>query len=228
MGMPIASYSGMFGHSARLGTLDDAALIAGTEIATAMGWRRVEAISPGDKVLSFDHGMVPVREVIRHDPPEIGGQATPAALRPIRVAAGLVDNSDAFEVLPGSHVMIESDLAETLMGDPFVLVPAEALTSRAGVERAPLTAPPARLVTLVFDEDEIVFLRSGAMQLCARGGDMLEEMFEQGHAGPTAILDLAEARDFFALMDDEASAESPAIHRVAPRRSQRPPAWAIA
>ena len=35
-------------------------LVAGTRIATAMGWRAVEAIAVGDLVLTFDNGLQPV------------------------------------------------------------------------------------------------------------------------------------------------------------------------
>ncbi len=32
-------------------------MVAGTKVATEMGWRRVEGILPGDKVLTFDCGL---------------------------------------------------------------------------------------------------------------------------------------------------------------------------
>ncbi|MGC9420245.1 MAG: Hint domain-containing protein, partial [Rhodovulum sp.] len=38
---------------------------AGTEIATTLGWRTVETLQPGDRVLTFDHGSQPVRAVQR-------------------------------------------------------------------------------------------------------------------------------------------------------------------
>ena len=39
-------------------------LLAGTRVATAMGWRRVDAISEGDQILTFDNGLIPIREYL--------------------------------------------------------------------------------------------------------------------------------------------------------------------
>ena len=176
------------------------AVIKGTEIATAMGWKRVESLSPGDKVLTFDRGLCPLLDVVRHDPILLEeDQPTPASMRPIHVPEGIVGNEMDFDVLPGAYVMIESEVAEALLGDPFLLLPAAALTSRAGVEQATaFTAAPA-LVSLVFEQDEVIFLRRGGMQLCPARGAGLELIGTEGHAGPMAALDLAEARDFLAM-----------------------------
>ena len=40
-------------------------LMAGTRVASNLGWRAVEALAPGDLVLTFDNGMQPIAEVRR-------------------------------------------------------------------------------------------------------------------------------------------------------------------
>ena len=40
-------------------------IVAGTRIATEDGWRRVETISPGERVLTFDHGPRRVQQILR-------------------------------------------------------------------------------------------------------------------------------------------------------------------
>ncbi|GGL66700.1 Hint domain-containing protein [Wenxinia marina] len=187
----------------------DGAFIGGTVIATALGWRAVEALAPGDRVLTFDHGMVPLTDVIRGG---YGyGDAVPAigALRPLHVPAGAVSNETAFDVLPGAYLMIESDLAEELFGDPFVLLPARALEGFAGIAPAPVSGRPPSLVRLEFAEDEIVFLRSGGLHHCPKAGDFLQAVADTGHCGPTAALTLAEAREFLAMMDPSISGHCP-------------------
>ena len=186
------------------------ALLAGTEIATAMGWRRVEAMAPGDKVLTFDRGLCPVVEVIRHPQGTLAeDEPTPAAMRPLHVPAGLVGNEDEFDVLPGAHLMIESEVAEALLGDPFLLIPAGALMSRAGVEQAPAFGERPELVSLVFEEDEVIFLRRGGMQLCPSAQDTADRLDREGHVGPTAALTLSEARDFLAMSEADSVTVGP-------------------
>ena len=191
-----------FETEAEVSPMIEAALIEGTEIATAMGWRRVEALAPGDKVLTFDRGLCPVVEVILHpSSTQAADEPTPMSMRPLHVPPGMVGNEDSFEVMPGAHVMIESEVAEALLGDPFLLIPAAALTSRNGVEQAPAFHRRPELVSLVFEQDEVIFLRRGGMQLCPAKRDLMDLLDSDGHLGPTAALSLAEARDFLAMSE---------------------------
>jgi hypothetical protein len=73
---------------------------------------------------------------------------------------------------PDQSVLIESDAAEALLGDPFALIPARALDGVRGMCRVP---PPdgAVVVTLRFAAEQIVFANSGAMFHCAASADLL-------------------------------------------------------
>jgi len=139
-------------------------LVAGTRVATAMGWRPVEGILPGDMVLTFDAGPQEVIAVQRGQLWSSHGNC-PRNLWPLRVAPGTIGNAKEAIVLAEQSVMIESDCAENILGDPFALIPAAALHGLAGVE--PM-APPHDLavVILQFASDQIVFAAMGALFFC--------------------------------------------------------------
>ncbi|WP_241525652.1 Hint domain-containing protein [Pseudophaeobacter leonis] len=44
-------------------SVGEGGLLAGTHVASNLGWRPVEALCAGDKVLTFDHGMQTIVEV---------------------------------------------------------------------------------------------------------------------------------------------------------------------
>lgn len=141
-----------------------AGLVAGTLVATAMGWRPVEAIAEGDLVLTFDRGMQPVRGVIRainwdHD------TECPKSLWPLKVPAGALGNRSDMTLLPEQSVMVESDTADMLFGDPFTLLNAADLDGFRGIERV---HPEAEIdvIQLNFDDDEIIFANAGALVFC--------------------------------------------------------------
>ena len=139
-------------------------LLAGTAIATENGWRAAEMIVPGDHVLTFDYGLLPVRDVrIAVAPPE--GAWHRADRLVLEVPRGALDNHWPFRVLGAQTVMVESDLAEALTGDPFLLMTARRLIGYRGI--TPVAAAPSdMLVTLMFDDDQIVHVSGSALMLC--------------------------------------------------------------
>lgn len=133
-------------------------LVAGTKVATNLGWRPVEAIAVGDRVLTFDSGPQPVVAVTRD-------YATLAPFdAPLRIPRGVLGNTDEMLVLPDQPVMIESDAADALMGDPFALVPARRLAVLPGVEPHDCMRR-AEVVTLHFEQDEVIYVEQGALVL---------------------------------------------------------------
>ncbi len=139
-------------------------LVAGTRIATAMGWRPVEAIAEGDLVLTFDRGLQPVRAITRglnwsSDTP------CPKGLRPLSVPAGALGNQEAMTLLSDQSVMVESDTADALFGDPFALVPASSLDGFRGIARI-RDMVELDVIQLQFDCDEIIFASLGALAFC--------------------------------------------------------------
>lgn len=153
-------------------------LAAGTKVATSLGWRPVEAVVPGDQVLTFDNGMQIVTQVSRATLWK-KAEPCPRHLWPLAVPAGALGNEQPMLLLPEQAVMLESDVGEELYGDPFTLVPAAALDGFRGIERI---EPEGRfqVIVLQFGRDQVVFGSAGALFFCpsARSmtvGDMLDE-----------------------------------------------------
>lgn len=141
-----------------------AGLVSGTKVASTLGWRPVEAIDVGDKVLTFDGGMQPVVRVERETLWK-GTAACPKEQWPLRVPTGALGNQDPMFLLPDQNVLIESDTAEEVLGDPFALIPALALEGVSGIRRI----RPHRVlevITLHFETDQIVFANIGALFHC--------------------------------------------------------------
>lgn len=155
-------------------TLADLAggLLAGTRVATAMGWRDVAALTVGDQVLTFDGGLQTVTEVA-HEQIDTSGDFHDTGKWLIHIPAGVLGDHDAMTILPGQPVMIEVDLAETLFGDPFAIVPAHALVGYAGVDRVP-PKPTTHIVTLRFDDDQVVFANRGCLLVCPTSSDLFD------------------------------------------------------
>ena len=182
-------------------------LVAGTRVATQLGWRPVEAVAVGDEVLTFDGGLQVVtgisREVIRAEP-----EGAPEDSWPLRVPAGALGNREETTLLPGQTVLIESDAAEEVFGDPFALIPAAALEGFRGITRY---YPNKRLevVTLRFARDEIVFANVGALFHCPRCGDLVAEAM--GDGSPYEVLGFEAAETLVTLLEiEDGTAVAPA------------------
>ena len=105
-------------------------LYAATPVLTAMGWRRMADLAPGDLVLTGETGLAAVR-VIRPD--------LRAALWSVLVPPGSLGNATAILLPPGQPVLIESRCALPFCGEAVALVPATALEGWRGI--APQVPP---------------------------------------------------------------------------------------
>ncbi len=163
---------GSDGTASQIGSGGKTGLFGSTRVATTHGWRQVSSVKAGDSVLTFDHGMQKVVAVERSTLALDADVSDPSGW-PMYVPAGALGNLSDFIVMPGQSVLVESDLAEDLMGDPFALIRAEDLDSVRGISRV---APSERVdvMTLQFENDEVVFGAGGALFLCAAGGCMIE------------------------------------------------------
>lgn len=141
-------------------------LLAGSKIATSMGWRAVEAMAAGDMVLTFDNGLQAVAEV-RRDTFWVADMMVPAAYASVMVPAGALGNSQDMELLPEQGVLIESDAACDANGDPFAVIEAKALVGYRGITR---TAPRTQIevITLVFADEQVIYAEGGALIHCPR------------------------------------------------------------
>lgn len=147
-------------------------LIAGTKVATAAGWTGVEYIQMGQQVLTFDGGLQTVIAVTRH---VLAPNTNDVASYPLSVPAGALGNLEAITILPHQPVMIESDLAEEVTGDPFALIPSMSLDGVRGI----IPMRPTKCIEVIqlhFAQDEIVFANIGALFLCRAQADLVSDM----------------------------------------------------
>ena len=178
-------------------------LVAGTMVATAMGWRLVEAIAKGDMVLTFDRGLQPVRALTRG----VHWDRTtpcPNLLWPLKVPAGALGNQDAMTLLPEQCVMVESDTADMLFGDPFTLLSGADLAGFRAIQRID-PVKQLEVIQLHFDDDEVVFANAGALVFCPslRAIDVAELLASRPDAARYAPLPSDEARMLVECLVDE-------------------------
>jgi hypothetical protein len=172
-------------------------LLSGTRVATGHGWRPVQALCAGDRVVTFDAGVQPLCGVTRL-PVWTGEGACPSRFWPLDVGRGVLGNRAPVRVMPHQVLMLESDLAETLWGDPFALLPGVALEALPGVTRVPPTQG-AEVVVLHFESEQVIFAENGLMALCPASCNLLD--YAQERAGPRYhVLPLAEARGLVLAM----------------------------
>ncbi|WP_172982797.1 Hint domain-containing protein [Roseovarius bejariae] len=165
-------------------------LLAGTCVATAMGWRRVDAMAEGDQVLTFDNGLQEVTKVTRIRLWDGEGQC-PRRFWPLEVQAGALGNRSTLKILPSQPVMLESDAAETLYDDPFALVRARVLEGIRGIDRTP-PANDAEVILLYFADEQVVFGKDGALIFCPSSRDLIERSLD-GDDSQYSILPMHEA-----------------------------------
>lgn len=141
-------------------------LFAGTKIASNLGWRPVEKLRAGDKVLTFDNGMQEVLELRRTAIFSTESGAA-AELWPVVIPAGVLGNRDQVVLPAHQPVMLECDAVRDGQGDPFAVIPARALAGFCGIaRRAPKMT--RELITVIFAQDEVVYTGCGMLALCRR------------------------------------------------------------
>lgn len=173
--------------------LDAVGILYGTRIASNLGWRPVEALTVGDEVFTFDGGMQAIRNVRRRVLWDGMGDC-PRALWPVAIAAGTCEISRDALVLPAQPIMVESDAAEDVTGDPFALVRAGLLAGLDGVVRA-RPYMPIEVVELFFDGDQVVHAEGGLLMFCPAQSNGLTAL-----DGPYDLMPRASAEEVIAAM----------------------------
>lgn len=159
-------------------------MLASTLVATEMGWLPASDLRPGDRVVSFDNGMVVLRDaaVSRLS---TGGGHLPRAYWPLLVPEQALGNRREMLLLPEQNVLIESDEGEDLFGDPFLLVAASALDGYKGITRV-APAPEMKIVSLRFDDEQVVYANGMVLMHCPTpvhvGLVSPDELIARGHA----------------------------------------------
>ena len=135
--------------------------LAGTHVASNLGWRPVEALTTGDKVLTFDHGMQEIVALERESIQPGEGDLAPARC-PLLVPRDALMNRVPLWLMPDQGVLLESELVADAQGDPFAVVPACALEGYRGIRRM---HPGAQLdlITPRFAQDQVIYLEAGML-----------------------------------------------------------------
>lgn len=129
----------------------------GTLILTNRGEVAVEALQPGDRVMTRDHGLQELRWVGKRtlSLPDLLAQPD---LQPVRIAKGAFGAAGpdrTMLVSPQHRVLIEGAKAELLFGEAEVLVPAKHLVGQIEATRA-LPTDGIVYIHILFDQHEIV------------------------------------------------------------------------
>lgn len=147
-----------FTYTATDGTLVDTAFVTvstlpcfvtGTRILTPEGARPVEALRPGDMVVTQDDGPQPIRWV---------GSRTVQAEddhAPIRISAHSLGIHKSLSVSPQHRVLIRDPQAELLFGETEVFVAAKHLVNDQTVQRVP--GGEVTYVHLLLDRHHVIF-----------------------------------------------------------------------
>ena len=110
---------------------------------------------------------------------------------PVEVPVGALGNREQMLLAADQAVLVDSDAAEVLTGDPFALIPARSLEGVRGTCRVP---PPegAELTILQFEAEQIVFANSGATFHCP---PVTTDLLDAGRApGRYDVLGMDDAR----------------------------------
>ena len=123
--------------------------VAGTRVRTPRGERRVEALVPGDLVMTQDEGAQPLRWIGRRRVAARGDFA------PVCIAAGAFGDHRRLMVSPLHRILIRDSLAEMLFGEREVLVAARDLVNDRTVRR--IEGGMVDYVHILFDRHQVVF-----------------------------------------------------------------------
>jgi hypothetical protein len=153
---------------------------AGTRLATPEGWREIETLAVGDHVMTQDRGFQAIRWVGRVT------CAAKGALAPVRIRAGALGHGLPCRdllVSPQHRMLLRSRIAERMMGQSEVLVPAKKLLGLPGVALAD-DLDMVTYIHVMCDAHEIVFaegaptetLLPGPQARAALGPEAVDEL----------------------------------------------------
>lgn len=169
----------------------------GTLIQTRLGPRRIEALSPGDMILTRDNGM---RRLVwigrtRLDRHWLDLQPN---LRPIRIRAGaLAPGIPARDltVSPQHRILVRSNIAANMFGEIEILVAAKHLTGLPGIE---VIDPPEGVTYwhMLFDGHEVVQSNGAWTESLFTGPQAMESVGEAARREILTLFPQLAAPDF--------------------------------
>lgn len=136
------------------GTPGPVCFVSGTMIATVRGDMPVDALAPGARILSCDHGYVTLRAIRKAPISKTVLRWNPSA-RAIVFPPGVLGNSETLRLSPAHRVLVSGASIEVLFGTPTVLAAARQLVGHAGIH----VDESDRHVTyfhLLFDHHEVI------------------------------------------------------------------------
>lgn len=131
-------------------------LVAGTLVDTETGWRDAMTLRVGDRLHSWDGGLVRIAALDR--------RPVPAGTAALRLPGGMLGTCADLILLPGQHLLVETLEDPTLPDAMAVLVPASALAGRRGVTSVSL--PASEAVLPLFAEEEAIWAQTGVLLHC--------------------------------------------------------------
>ncbi len=160
----------------------------GTHIETQHGKRAVEGLRIGDRVLTQENGLQPIRWIgsRRLGPDLLKAQAK---LRPIRIRAGALGQGtpDRDLVVSRQHrVVVASKIVRRMFARSDVLIPAVKLIGLAGVEIDTELAE-VTYYHLLFDRHEIIFAQDAPAESLYLGREGVKALSADARAEIQAI-----------------------------------------
>lgn len=155
----------------------------GTEIFTSEGPVAVEDLAVGNRILTMDRGMQPLRWIGRKKLGENELAAAPK-LKPIRIAAGALGNGTPLNDLVVSRqhrILVRSAIAQRMFGVQEILVAAIKLVGLPGIEVIE-DAQSVEYFHMLFDQHEIVFSNGAATESLFTGPEALKAVSEDARA----------------------------------------------
>ena len=143
--------------------------VAGTRILTARGELPVEQLCVGDRVITRDHGLQPVRWV--------GGTQVPAvgAMAPVRIEANKFGMHDAIEVSQQHRILVRGTHLDMAFGVSEALVKARHLVDGDSV-RICESDDEVSYFHVLFDQHEVIWSNGLCTESFHPGEHVLGEM----------------------------------------------------
>jgi hypothetical protein len=136
-------------------------ILSGTCLSTPEGPVPIENLRPGDYVQTFDDGFQQIQSIGRSWAwPDSASREINRKL--VWIDYGAHGNSSSLLLPPGQPIMIESDLAESVLGDPFAVVTAESLIGASCSEYVSI-CDVIEIHTIRFESPQLVYCAGGAL-----------------------------------------------------------------
>ena len=139
-----------------------------TLIATAKGPRPVQSLRPDDLVITRDNGPQPLRWIDKRRVP------AQDAFAPVKIAAGVLDNSTDLLVSPNHRMLIAAAANDLHFGTTEVFVAAKHLLGHPGVRQ--IAGGKVTYIHLLFDQHEVIFANNSPSESLFPGTTALSAM----------------------------------------------------